>query len=215
MLTILSNSSPILANQQNLAFQQQEPKFVVNSDYRQIETNILDSASDLTQLQQVADIEIFYWYGSTSCQRVEQALDEYLQANPGLIVRRTPLAAHLEWRQQAYLQPMMEQLEQLIDLPGVEDIYQACIDDCSVFNTFESAKDWLGTMTSVSELPLLNEAQIWQAEKSYRKRAESYSITQVPTIIIRESYAIDANSAKSVARLIEIIDYLLTEATNL
>ena len=50
--------------------------------------------------------------------------------------------------------------------------------------------------------------------RGFKKHAESYSISQVPTIIIRESHAVDANLAKSVAQMINIVDYLLKEVTS-
>lgn len=194
--------------------QQTEPMFVEGEDYRQIAAKDLDFADELDQLQQVADIEVFYWYGCEPCFQVEQALTEYLQEYPQIKVVRTPLVAHLSWRPQAYIQPLMEQLNGELALPTPVDIYQTCLEDCSVFDSYSAIKLWFQQDLSLTELPYVDESKIWQSEKNYRKRADSFSISQVPTIIIRETYAVDANSAKSVSRMIQIINFLLTEKAN-
>lgn len=194
--------------------EQAAPFFVEGEDFRRIDSSNLDVAVELEQLQQVADIEVFYWYGCEPCYQVEQALSEYLQGRPQIKIVRIPLVAHLKWRPQAYIQPLMEQLTGDLSLPSSSDIYQACLSDCSVFDSYPAIKQWLQQQSSLVEIPYIDEAQIWQAEKNYRKRADSFSISQVPTIIIREAYAVDANSAKSVSRMIDIIDYLLTTKVN-
>ena len=115
------------------------------------------------------------------------------------------------------MQPMLTQIQSLMPdskLPDYDDLYKACLEDCSVFETYEKAKIWFETRLEISLLSRLSEADIWQAEKDFKKRAEYYSISQVPTIIVRESYTVDANSAKNVVRLINIVDYLLKEVTN-
>lgn len=194
--------------------QQTESLFVEGEDYRLIAAKDLDFADELDQLQQVADIEVFYWYGCEPCLQVEQALTEYLQDYPQIKIVRTPLVAHLKWRPQAYIQPLMEQLNSDLALPTPIDIYQTCLEDCSAFDSYPAIKLWLQQDLSLTELPYVDESKIWQSEKNYRKRADSFSISQVPTIIIRETYAVDANSAKSVSRMIQIINFLLTEQAN-
>lgn len=197
------------------AFAQQSPsQFVENQDYFKVVNKSLNVGSELDQLDQVADIELFYWYGCEPCARVELALNEYLQQNPQLTLIRTPLVAHLSWREQAYLQPLMAQLGESELLPTPQMIYETCLADCSVFASYEESKAWFKVQLDVPELPFIDEPQIWQAEKNYRKRADSFSISQVPTIIIRESYRVDANSAKSVTRMIEIVDFLLNQPAN-
>jgi hypothetical protein len=99
------------------------------------------------------------------------------------------------------------------EFPTTEEIYQVCLADCRVFDSYEKILLWLQKKLQLTELPRLDEASIWQAEKDSRKRADSYSISQVPTIIIRESHSIDANSAKSLTRLINIADHLLLGVT--
>ncbi|WP_196140022.1 hypothetical protein [Aliikangiella sp. G2MR2-5] len=178
-------------------------------DYRLLGSRTIDSATDLSQLQKVADIEIFYWFGCTSCLQAEQAIESYAKDHPELVVKKTPLIPFPSWRAQAYIQPMIEQLEGKVQLPTREQLYQQCISDCSPFASFELIKSWLKTQYSIEELPRLDEPAIWQAEKNFRKRAQSFSISQVPTIIVREAYATDANSTGSVQRLVEVVDYLL------
>ena len=191
--------------------QQQPDEFVEGIDYRLVQSKAIDTSDELDQLNQVADLEVFYWYACHACYQVEQALVEYLAGREEHQVVRTPLVAHLSWRQHAYLQPLAEQLKNHIVVPSEFDIYQACLEDCTSFKSFDSSKSWFLEKAQVEELPYIDEAMIWQAEKNYRKRADSFSISQVPTIIIRETYAVDANSAKSVERLIKIVHYLLTE----
>ncbi len=192
------------------AQQVEKEDYVENIDYRLVKTENIESFSDLTQLEKVADIEVFYWYGCQSCQLVEQALLTYLGEHPTIKLRRTPLVAYPQWRQQAYIQPLIEQLPAQLDRPTVDDIYQICLQDCAVFSQYEKTVKWLFEQIELTEMPELDESLIWQAEKDYRKRADSFSISQVPTIIVREKYAVDANSAGSVTRLIEIMDYLLS-----
>jgi len=194
--------------------EQDAPRFVENQDYFKVVNKSLDIGSELDQLAAVADIEFYYWYGCQPCLQVENALSDYLQSNPQITMVRTPLVARLSWREQAYLQPMMEQLSPQLSLPTPQDIYASCIQDCSVFRDFESSKAWFRAQLEVDELPFIDEPQIWQAEKNYRKRADSFSISQVPTIIIRETYRVDANSAKNVTRMIEIVDYLLNQSAH-
>jgi len=205
LILLLGGSFPLKAYQQ-------AEVFVAGSDYRLVESASLDTVFELTQLQQVSDIELFYWYGCASCQQIEQALAEYLDKNPHLVFRRTPLVARINWRPQAYIQPILTQLGET----GVtqDQIYQQCVQDCNKLGDFESIKAWLANRAGLSELPLLNEAAIWQAEKSFRKRAAFYSVTHAPTILVRESFATDANMAGSATRLIKIIDYLIEKTDN-
>jgi hypothetical protein len=86
--------------------------------------------------------------------------------------------------------------------------YNTCIAECSNFKDYESVKQWLLSQANLSDFEF-EESAIWQAEKNYRKMAESFSISQVPTILIRGTYIVDANSAGSLERLIAITDALL------
>ena len=83
--------------------------------------------------------------------------------------------------------------------------------NCSVFEEFDSTLDWFSKQADPQKLPTINKEAIWQAEKSYQKRADLFSISQVPTIIINETYKVNANQAKTSKRLVEIIDYLLSK----
>lgn len=178
-------------------------------DYDLLPSRQIDDVSDLEALQQVADIEIFYWYGCAACLKVEKRLNEYLANYPELNVRRTPLVAYVDWRPQAYIQPLLEQLEGKVQTPSVEEIYQQCLEDCTFFESYESTLAWLKARYQINEMPVIDEPKIWAAEKMYRQRAKTFSISQVPTIIIKEQYVTDANRAKSTERLIQIVDHLL------
>lgn len=182
-------------------------QFVKDVDYSVVK-HTEPEVNQETQLD-VKTIEIYYWYGCKPCQQVEQALVERFAENNGISMIRIPLVAHISWRQQAYLQPLMNQLEGKIDLPDITELYNACLSDCSVFSSYQSTLNWLKQRNGLEELPFIEEAEIWAAEKNYQKMADSASISQVPTIIINKTYLTDANSAKSVERMIEIIDYLL------
>ena len=190
--------------------------FIPGIDYQVLQKKPIDILNDLEQLQKVVDIEVFYWYGCRSCLEVEQALAEYLKLYPEIKIKRTPLVARLEWRPQAYIQSILSQYKLLMpetEFPSEAEIYQVCLADCRVFDSYEKILLWLQKELQLVELPRLDEASIWQAEKDARKRADSYSISQVPTIIIRESHSVDANSAKSPTRLVKIADHLLLEVT--
>lgn len=185
--------------------------YVEGTDYWRVQTKLVDVNDELDNLNKIADIEFFYWYGCEPCRQVEEALTNLKASNPNLTIKRTPLVAHLSWREQAYIQPLIQQLESQVNIPSQEAIYQACLSDCSVFNSYESTLDWLRKTLKLEQLPRINEPMIWKAEKDYRKRAETFSISQVPTIIIRENYVVDANSAKNRQRLIDIVSFLLTQ----
>ena len=204
-------ASLLIACSATASASQLETQFVEGKDFYRVSKKVIDQANELDALKKVADIEIFYWYGCAACLRVELALTDYLADKPVLFVRRTPLVAHLDWRPQAYLQPLMEALAGQIKTPDSVTLYETCLADCTVFNSYEAIKSWLKSRQNGAELPFFNESEIWRAEKNYRKRADSYSIRQVPTIIIKERYKVDANSAQSVERMVQIIDYLLTQ----
>ncbi|MET1254906.1 hypothetical protein [Aliikangiella maris] len=189
-----------------------QSEFQQGMDYWVINSTIEDNINDLNKLKVIADIELFYWFGCEPCKKVEQVLTNYKQQNPDLIIRYTPLVAHSDWRQQAYIQPLLEQLVELENLPDRQKIYESClIEDCATLASFDLINQWLLKYLQLEQLPPIDTAKIWQAEKEYRKRADSFSISQVPTIIIRENYAVDANSAKSLHRLMAIVDFLLQE----
>jgi len=199
-----------ILSQVSSAAQQSAEPFVEGVDYFKVESQLTDIKDDLTQLEEVADLEIFYWYGCYACWQVESAMVNYLADKPDLRVIRTPLVAHVNWREQAYIQPLMEQLANKVPLPTELDVYQACLADCSVFQSYESGRDWLFEQAEIEDKPIIDEVAIWAAEKNYQNRADSFSISQVPTIIIKESFVVDANSAKSADRMIQIVNYLLT-----
>lgn len=180
-------------------------------DYWQLPPRQIDAVSDLSQLQKVADIEIFYWYGCEACMKVERKLDAYLAEHPEITIKRTPLVATARWRAQAYVQPLIEQLEGKVQTPSRYDIYQQCLEDCSFFESYESTRSWLKAKYQINKLPFVDEPKIWQSEKKFRERADSFSISQVPTIIIKEQFVTDANTAKTTERLVEIVDYLLNQ----
>ncbi len=198
---------------QTVLAQESEEEFVLNTDYTKLVKTHLQEQTDLNQLESITQIEIFYWYGCQSCYQVEMALQEYLAQHPEVTVRRTPLIARSSWRHQANLQSIMAQLSEQPNLPSLASLYQACLADCSVFDSFENNKAWLHESMQLEEFPVLDMSRLWATEKNYQKRAELFSIAQVPTIIINESYKIEANQAKTSKRMVEIADYLLTSAS--
>ncbi|WP_444996580.1 hypothetical protein [Aliikangiella sp. IMCC44359] len=193
-------------------FAEESAVYIEGVDYWKVQTKLVDVNNELDNLNKIADIEFFYWYGCEPCRQIEEALTNFQASNPNLTIKRTPLIAHLNWREQAYIQPVIQQLVAAqVNVPPQETIYQACLSDCSVFNSYESTLDWLKQTLKLEQFPRVNELAVWQAEKDYRKRAETFSISQVPTIIIRENYAVDANTAKSSQRLMNIVSFLLTQ----
>ena len=196
----------------NSAILYADTPFKEDIDFRQVKASSLELITDLSQLDQVVDIEVYYWYGCKACYQLEVALEGYIQKHPQLKVRRVPLVAYTSWRSQAYLQPLMTELaNNNLEVVDKFDLYKACLQDCSQFSSFEASKDWLKAFKQINELPHINESEIWRKEKIYRNRADSFSISQVPTILIKERFAIDADSAKNVDRFIQIIDFLLTQ----
>ena len=185
--------------------------FELGVDYELISKGATVDVAQLSELESISNMEVFYWYGCESCYQVEAATLEFLKQKPEVTFRRTPLVIRPEWRQQAYVQAIMEQQSELEKRPSTIEIYQQCLQDCSVFKQFESSQQWLFNRIGNDDLLNIDQERIWQTEKNYQKRADLFSITQVPTIIINENYQVNANQAKTSKRLVEIIDFLLTK----
>jgi hypothetical protein len=180
--------------------------FAEGVDYRLVTKAEGSEVAQLSELESLSNVEMFYWYGCESCYQVEAQLTSYLQQHSQYSYRRTPLVARAEWRQQAYLQAIREQIKE-----QALHIYRQCLTDCSVFQQLESGKQWLFQEIDPSDKQVLNLDLLWQTEKNYRKRAELFSISQVPTIIINETYQVSADQAKTSKRMMEIVDFLLTK----
>jgi len=194
----------------NSSFAQQvDEAYLLGTDYELVDKPNIDQMVQVSELESISNIEIFYWYGCEACFQVEAAIEGYLAKKSDLSLRRTPLIIRSSWREQAYLQAMMEQLSETENLPSTMDIYRQCLSDCSIFSKFESSQKWLLSHLEEPSQEGIDSAIVWQAEKNYRKRADLFSIRQVPTIIINETYKVDANQAGTSKRLVEIIDFLL------
>lgn len=200
----------LLVSLSSIAEEVEQP-FSAGVDYQIIAKSDSQDIAQLSELETISNIEVFYWYGCEPCYQVEAAISDYLRLNPELSLRRTPLILRTSWRPQAYIQPLMSQLSQLSELPTFLDVYQQCLTDCNQLNDFDSILGWFSKKMPEQALPLINKGLIWQTEKNYKKRAELFSISQVPTIIINETYKVDANQAKSAKRLVAIIDFLITK----
>ncbi len=185
--------------------------FKVGSDYQLVEKIETQQHQQLSELETISNIEIFYWYGCESCFHVEAAILEFAQNNPELTIRRTPLIARPAWRQQAYIQALMSQLSETEELPSILEIYQQCLLDCAVLKNLDAIILWFTKRMPEQDFNLIEQKQIWSQEKIFKKRSKIFSITQVPTIIINERYKVDANQAKTAKRLVEIMEFLLAK----
>ena len=184
--------------------------FIENTDYTKLVNTHTADSGELSELDPISHIEFFYWYGCKACAQVESVLSEYQQQHPDVVIRRTPVVLRPSWRSQAYLQAITEQLEADLQ-PQSPAIYSQCISDCSVFQSYESGLNWLNALTSEQQDFRINQDRVWQTEKMYRNRADLFSIGKVPTIIISETYKVDANQAHTSARMLEIVDFLLSQ----
>jgi hypothetical protein len=187
-----------------------EPQFVEGVDYQTINISISDNVDQLTELEDFNHIELFYWYGCQSCYQVDAALLGYQQNNPHLSIRRIPLVLRTDWREQAYIQAILEQVAEA-KTDEILEIYRQCLTDCSVFSSFENSKSWILQRYPNTEASSIDNSLVWQTQKNYQKRADFLSIRQVPTIIIKDTYKVDASQAKTAKRLLEIIDFLLAK----
>jgi len=198
----------------SMAAQEKGTSFQIDRDYSVLLKSDQQEAQQLSDLKSVSNIEFFYWIGCRACYQVELGISRYLLDHPKLSIRRTPLVARTKWRPQAYLQPILSQLSSQLSestaAPTLIDLYKQCLVDCKPFESYEASKLWLSKQIDEQQLPILDEESIWQAEKKFQNRADLFSITQVPTIIINERYKITAKQAKTTARLVEIIDYLIS-----
>ncbi len=187
-----------------------EPQFIEGVDYQTIDISISENADQLTELEDFNHIEFFYWYGCQSCYQVDAALLGYQQNNPHLSVRRIPLVLRTSWREQAYIQAILEQIDG-VKTDEILEIYRQCLTDCGVFSSFEKTKSWILQRYPNTDALSIDHNLVWQTQKYYQKRADFLSIRQVPTIIIKDTYKVDANEAKTAKRLLEIIDFLLAK----
>jgi len=203
LIIFLSCSGGVSASENNQPFQQGIDFSIVDKTKNQDEEQLSD-------LESVSNIELFYWIGCESCYQVELGIAEYIKQNASLTIRRTPLVARPEWRSHAYIPAIISQLSGLDDVPSITDVYKQCLTDCATFQKYESSLVWFAEQLKPQTLPNFDGEQIWQSEKNFQKRADIFSITQVPTIIINERYKITAKQAKTPLRLVEIIDYLIT-----
>jgi len=207
---LLAITFALMLNTTQLSAEELESVFVEGDDYSLVNKPENTDVAQLSELESISHIEVFYWYGCEPCYQVDAAIDDYLEQNPNYLIRRTPLVLRPSWREQAYIQPLMAQLSEQENLPNTIQIYQQCLLDCQLFSDYPSIVNWFSEKLE-AELPLIDEEKIWQAEKNYRKRADLFSISQVPTIIINETYKVDANQAQTARRLVEIIDFLLSK----
>jgi len=190
----------------------QSAPFTLGVDYQKIvkSQHLASDVEQLDQLESVSNIELFYWIGCESCYQVEAELTLYLNQHPEFTFRRTPLIARVAWRQQAYLQAIIQQIPDQTAGLGMLELYRQCLTDCGVFREIESSIEWLLKEVDADSRPQIDYEKLWQQEKNYRKRADLFSITQVPTIIINETYQVSGSQAQSAKRMLQIIDYLLT-----
>ena len=201
----------------NLNAQENDSTFQQGIDFSLVSKVKGQEAEQLSDLESVSNIEIFYWLGCKSCYQVELGISQYLEQHPALTLRRTPLVARSQWRAHAYVPLILSQLSLQLavqlsepnDVPTIIDLYKQCLTDCGVFKDYQSSLEWFTERLKPQSLPGLDEEQIWQSEKNFQKRADIFLITQVPTIIINERYKITAKQAQTTARLVEIIDYLI------
>lgn len=184
--------------------------FVEGKDYSKLVNTHLDKISDLSQLQTISQVEIFYWYGCEPCYQVDAALLDFAEKNPHIEILRTPIVLRPEWRQQAYLQAILDQLPDGQEDFSILDIYRQCLVDCKPFHTVDDSIKWLIKQNPMTDSADIDKDLIWQTEKIYQNRADLFSIGQVPTIIIKESYKVDASQAQTAGRLIKIINHLLS-----
>ena len=202
----------------NLNALENTPPFQQDIDFSLVGKIKNQNAEQLSDLETVSNIEFFYWIGCDSCYQVELGIAKYLEQHPTLTLRRTPLIARSEWRSHAYVSVILSQLSLQLsaqlsepdDVPNIIDLYKQCLTDCGVFKDYESSLEWFAEQIKPQSLPNLDQELIWQSEKNFQKRADIFLIAQVPTIIINERYKITAEQAQTTARLVEIIDYLIS-----
>jgi len=196
----------------DMAVAAQPPPFEIGVDYQKVEkpAQLPIEVEQLDQLETVSHIELFYWIGCESCYQVEAELTVYLKQHLEYTFRRTPLVGREQWRQQAYLQAIIQQIPEQTAGLSILDLYRQCLTDCAAFSQVDSSIEWLLKDIEQSSRPQIDYEKLWQRQKKYQKRADLFLITQVPTIIINETYQVTGSQAKTAKRMIQILDYLLS-----
>ncbi|MEE4244473.1 MAG: hypothetical protein V2I33_03635 [Kangiellaceae bacterium] len=159
--------------------------------------------------EQSIDIMLVGYYGSESSARVLDALllkqiDSPIQINIQLL----PIVLRESWRPAAKLMMMANQLTD--DLTAHK----------ALFTEVQSGNlDWQNSQSTERLLQLISDDQalieqtIYDSSlpkrlKSIENMLSEYPISSVPTIIFKGRYTIDANQAKTPARLMAIINHL-------
>jgi len=163
-------------------------------------------------LPAAADIEFFYWFGSASSLQLEYLLQSLQQQHPDWSLRRTPVIARPAWRAQSYFEPLFTLLAEHGTLPSRIEVYKQCLLDCSPFANFEGIKSWLMQHMQLEEWPLQDESIIWQQSRDNEARAKKLAIWQVPTIIVRGRYQLNAQQMRTPLRAQQLIEYLHQQA---
>lgn len=167
--------------------------FQENTDFIRLNS----PAVDLPQLVLV------FRYGSESSHRLYRILSER-----GYSVTLWPAVFRESWRPEAKLALMAHKLEATPEqhITLFEHIQSETV-DWSQLTAYRQLLSQLKFQEAAIE-PVLFDSELPKHLKQMQKRIQSFSISTVPTIIFKGQFTINAEQAKTPARLINILQHL-------
>ncbi len=167
--------------------------FLEKTDYTRISAPAVD----------MPDIVLVFRYGSESSYRLYRILSER-----NFAVTLWPAVFRESWRPEAKLALMANQLQASTkqQLALFESLHQEPAD----WSQLTAYRQLLSKVEFKAESvePVLFDSELPKRLKHTQMRIKEFSISTVPTIIFKGQYTINADQAKTPARLIDIIQHL-------
>lgn len=164
-------------------------------------------SSDFTRLTSPAadmpELVLVFRYGSESSHRLYRILSER-----GYAVTLWPAVFRESWRPEAKLALMARKLEATPEqhITLFESVQNESV-DWSQLTAYRQLLSQLQFQEAAIE-PVLFDSELPKHLKQTQKRIQNFSISTVPTIIFKGQFTINAEQAKTPARLINILQYL-------
>jgi protein dithiol oxidoreductase (disulfide-forming) len=160
------------------------------------------------------DVEVLelFWYGCPHCYQLEPHIEKWLKTKPaGVTFRRLPAAASPRWVPHAKAYFAAEQLGVLDQLHN--PLFKALHDERRPVLTDEQVIAFAAEQ-GIDEAKFRAAYNSFPVDTQVRKSAElvrRYAIDGVPAMVVDGKYVTSATQAGSIARMFEVIDYLVAE----
>ncbi len=158
-------------------------------------------------------ITFYFWPGSASSYQLEHALQNWQKLNPNMEIQRIPLVTRPHWRLLAKAWLVAEAIDKTNSLAFLNDLYKTIHQDSQPISNIEELKQFFVSHDTdpLNFVTQFNSLAINQQLKSQQTAAALFPIIGVPTIIINNQWYSDASMVKTSAQLIDVINLLLSE----